>query len=146
MRSLSMMSLPKFKIIWPALLALGISGFIPAALSAQMADNNQAAGLSFEQLKIAAASAAQNGENAKAILDIQHALELQPDWKEGWWNLGTLQYETSQYADAVQAFQKVIAYAPRLGTAWALLGLCEFELKQYGPSLSYLEKAQALGF
>jgi tetratricopeptide (TPR) repeat protein len=101
---------------------------------------------SLEQLKAAAAAAeVQNGENAKAIHDIQRALAIQADWIEGCWSLGTLQYEANQYNNAAQDFQRVVAYAPRLGTAWALLGLCEFELKQYPQSLSHLEKAQTLG-
>ena len=72
-------------------------------------------------------------------------MRIQPDWEEGWWTLGTLQYEANHYADAAQAFQKLVTFAPRLGSAWALLGLCEFELKQYATSSSHLEKAQTLG-
>ena len=136
----------KFGIAWPTLVALALPGVLPAHLFAQSLGQNQPGpSKSIEQLKTAAAAEVQNGENAEAIRDIESALAIQPDWKEGWWNLGTLQYEANQYTEAAQAFEKVVAYAPRLGPAWALLGLCEFELKQYEESLAHLETAQTLG-
>ncbi len=132
------------------MLGVACSGLLLLAPSTHLlaqgtGQDEPASSASFEQLKTAAAAEVQNGENVKAIRNIQRALAIQPDWKEGWWNLGTLQYEANAYTDAAQAFQKVVAYAPRLGTAWALLGLCEFELKQYVESLSHLERAQTLG-
>ncbi len=100
---------------------------------------------SVAELQRTARAEAEEGKTAEAIRDTQRALELDPNWKEGWWNLGALQYEANQYQDAVRSFEKVTSYAPNLGAAWALLGLCEFELKQYASSLAHLEKAQALG-
>ena len=100
---------------------------------------------SIADLQTAANAEAEEGKTTEAIRDTQRALALQPDWKEGWWNLGTLQYEANLYQDAARSFEKVVGYAPKLGTAWALLGLCEFELKQYAASLAHLEKAQSLG-
>jgi tetratricopeptide (TPR) repeat protein len=141
-----MMSLRKIRMVWPGLLALAAPGLLPAGLPAQVPDQSQSTtSATFTELQHAAASEAETGDAAKAIRDTRRALEIQPDWKEGWWNLGSLEYETNDYADAADALQKVVAYAPQLGTAWALLGLCEFELKQYSPSLSHLEKAQTLG-
>jgi tetratricopeptide (TPR) repeat protein len=132
-----MMSLRNLRTKWPVLLLL----LIPVVVSAQ---TNQSQSL--ERLKVAAESEIQNGENDKAIADIQRALALQPDWKQGWWTLATLQYEANQYAQAAQAFEKVTAYAPEAGMAWAMLGLSEFELKQYAQALSHLEKAHSLRF
>lgn len=139
---LSMMSLRKTGAAWPTLFVLILPANLPAQTPGQVRPATQA---SFEQLKATAAAEVQNGENAQAIGDIQRALAMQPDWKEGWWNLGTLQYEANRYPEAAQAFQKVVEFAPRFGTAWALLGLCEFELKRYGPALAHLENAQTLG-
>jgi tetratricopeptide (TPR) repeat protein len=139
---LSMMSLRKLGAAWPILFVLSLPAGLPAQTPGQVQPATQA---SFEQLKATAAGEVQNGENAQAIGNIQRALAMQPDWKEGWWNLGTLQYEANQYPEAAQALQKVVEFAPRFGTAWALLGLCEFELKQYGPALAHLENAQTLG-
>jgi tetratricopeptide (TPR) repeat protein len=100
---------------------------------------------SIADLQRTARTEAEEGKTPEAIRDTQRALALDPNWKEGWWNLGTLQYEANQYQDAVRSFEKVTGYAPNLGSAWALLGLCEFELKQYPTSLAHLEKARALG-
>jgi tetratricopeptide (TPR) repeat protein len=142
MRRLSMMSLRKRSTTWLAVLLL-----IVTVASAQPANQNQSAtNTTTEQLKTAVASEIQNGQNDKAIADIQRVLLLEPDWKQGWWTLATLQYETNQYAQASQAFAKVTTYAPEAGPVWAMLGLSEFELKQYPEALSHLEKAQSLGF
>lgn len=117
---------------------------LPLCAAAQSQNPSSSADL--QALQRAAAAEAEEGKADEAIRDTQRALALQPDWKEGWWNLGTLQYEANQYANAAQSFQRVLAYVPNLGPAWALLGLCQFELKQYPAALAHLEKAQALGF
>jgi tetratricopeptide (TPR) repeat protein len=88
---------------------------------------------------------AESGKTEDAIRDFQQALALGPDWKEGWWNLGTLQYGANHFADAEGTFNKVVEFAPNLGIAWALLGLSEFEIKGYDAALLHLEKAQSLG-
>jgi predicted Zn-dependent protease len=85
------------------------------------------------------------GRTGDAIRDYKLALELQPDWKEGWWNLGMLQYDSNRFAEATAAFRKVVASAPYAGTAWGLLGLSEYETEDYDAALTHLEKAQSFG-
>jgi tetratricopeptide (TPR) repeat protein len=104
-----------------------------------------AAPATFETLQSQALQEAETGKTEEAIRDYRRALDLRPDWKEGQWNLGTLQYEASQFAAAQATFQKVVTLAPNLGAAWALLGLSEFETKDYAVSLTHLVKANALG-
>jgi tetratricopeptide (TPR) repeat protein len=92
--------------------------------------------------------AQQEGESGKAtqaIRDYQHVLALRPEWKEGWWNLGALQYSDNRFAEAATTLQHVVEFAPDLGTAWSLLGLSEFEAKDFADALIHLEKAQSLG-
>jgi tetratricopeptide (TPR) repeat protein len=115
----------------------------PAQESGANQDSREA---SFENLRRKAADEAEAGKTTDAERDIRQALDIHPDWKEGWWNLGTLEYETNQYKEASQAFQKVVEANPEIGTAWALMGLCEFEMKDYPHALTHLGKAQALGF
>src|SRR5277367_1055040 len=98
-----------------------------------------------EDLRKQALEEAESGKTEDAIRDFQQALALGPDWKEGWWNLGTLQYGANHFADAKATFNKVVEFAPNLGIAWALLGLSEFEIKGYDAALLHLEKAQSLG-
>jgi tetratricopeptide (TPR) repeat protein len=93
-----------------------------------------------------AAEAARNAGNApEAIRDYRQAVAIRPDWAEGWWYLGTILYEQSQFADAQADFQKVVQLVPGMGAAWNFLGLCEFETKDYASSLTHLEKGLDLG-
>lgn len=73
------------------------------------------------------------------------ALALRPQWAEGWWSLGTIQYEQNGYLEAAQAFQKVVALSPKMGVAWAMLGLCESELGRDDNALRHIQKGQSLG-
>lgn len=80
-----------------------------------------------------------------AVVLYKKALALRPGWAEGWWSLGTIQYDQNSYAAATAAFQKTVALAPRNGTAFVMLGLSEFELGRDVPALKHLEKGSALG-
>jgi tetratricopeptide (TPR) repeat protein len=92
------------------------------------------------------ANAARDANDLEAALALyKSALTLQPGWKEGWWSLGTIQYDRSSYAEAAQAFQKVVTLAPKDGTAWAMLELCEFELRDQENALKHLENGMSLG-
>jgi tetratricopeptide (TPR) repeat protein len=87
----------------------------------------------------------ESGQTSEAIRDYQRVLASRPQWKEGWWNLGVLQYGANQFADAISTLQHVVAFAPDLGVAWSLLGLCEFETRNFTDALTHLEKAHSLG-
>jgi tetratricopeptide (TPR) repeat protein len=73
------------------------------------------------------------------------ALSLQPKWVEGWWSLGTIEYDRDHYAKAALDFEKVIALDSANGTAHAMLGLCQFELGKDAPALKNLLAAEHLG-
>lgn len=73
------------------------------------------------------------------------ALALRPSWEEGWWSLGTLEYDQDHYAKAALDFEKVIALNSANGTAHAMLGLCQFELGKDGPALKNFLAAQRFG-
>ena len=104
-----------------------------------------AAPAEFSRLRDLALQEAEEGKNADAMRDYRQALALQPDWTEGWWNLGMLEYSGGQFRDAQVTFRKVTALAPKVGVAWGILGLCQFETKNYDEALFNLEKAQSLG-
>jgi tetratricopeptide (TPR) repeat protein len=125
------------------LLALGLA----PALFGQTAPSSQGGSVrnAFDTLARSATAEREAGKTAEAITDYQRALELRPDWQEGWWYLGTLQYDSDHYAEAAPALQKLTELAPAMGPAWNFLGLCEFETKDYANALAHLEKGQALG-
>jgi len=100
---------------------------------------------SFEELAKWAAAAREAGKTEEAIQDYKRALEIRPDWSEGWWYLGTMEYDMDRYLEAIPAFQKLVQLSPGTPMGWDFLGLCEFETKDYANSLEHLEKAQTLG-
>ena len=102
-------------------------------------------GASFETLAKAASAAREAGRADEAIRDYRGALEMRPGWEEGWWFLGTLEYDRDGYSEAIVAFQRLVDLAPTAGPAWNFLGLCEFETKDYANSLEHLRKGQELG-
>jgi tetratricopeptide (TPR) repeat protein len=99
----------------------------------------------FDALAKSATAAREEGRPSEAIGDYKRALELRPEWGEGWWYLGTLQYDSDQYAEAIRALQKLVQLVPGAGPGWSFLGLCEFEIKDYANSLDHLRKGQSLG-
>ncbi len=94
----------------------------------------------------AKANAARDADRLdEAVLLYKQALALRPNWAEGWWSLGTTQYDTNSYTAAAKSFEKLVALQPKNGMAHAMLGLCEFELGQDNSALKNLEAATNLG-
>src|SRR5215470_6880110 len=65
---------------------------------------SQDAPATFETLVKSATAARESGRPDEAIRDYKQALEIRPEWSEGWWQLGTLQYDNDHYAEAILAF------------------------------------------
>jgi tetratricopeptide (TPR) repeat protein len=122
------------------LLLLGVPG--KGGISAQ---NQSIEGPSFSVVSKQADAAREAGNLGDALALYRKGLALKPDWTEGWWSLGTILYDQNHYAQAVQAFRRVVNHAPNYGTAWVMLGLCEFELGRDGASLRHIEKGKSLG-
>ena len=92
------------------------------------------------------ADAARDANRMDDAAKLYHrALVLNPKWAEGWWSLGTLQYDSDKYAEAELAFERVVALDPKQGTARAMLGLCEFELGQSDRALKDIAASKNLG-
>lgn len=95
---------------------------------------------------VAKAKAANDAGNSDEALRLyQEALRLKPDWAEGWWNVGSIDYEADQYEQGRDAFRHLLANAPKMAVGWGMLGLCEFRTKQYEEALAHLQHADALG-
>ena len=94
----------------------------------------------------AKANAARDAERLdEALVLYRKALALRPRWPEGWWSLGTIEYDQNAYTEAVRAFQKVVALSPKNGTAYVMLGLSEFELGRDDLSLQHIQKGSEIG-
>ena len=99
----------------------------------------------FDRLVDDAKKASEGNRLDEAATLYRKALTLRPRWIEGWWALGTLEYEQDRYGKAALAFQKLIALDSKNGTAHAMLGLCQFQLRQDSPALKNLLAAEQLG-
>ncbi len=99
----------------------------------------------FDDLAARAAAARDQQNLPLAIQLYSQAEQLKPDWQEGWWYLGVLQYSANQYSGAIDAFSHLLQLAPTAVPAMALRGLCEFETGAYDDSLRDLEQAVAHG-
>ena len=125
-----------------SLLGLPVLGF----QARQAHDDASASGEATFAATSAKADAARDAnrlEEAESLY--KKALALRPDWSEGWWSLGTIEYDRSAYADAVYAFEKLTALVPKNGNAYVMFGLSEFELGRDVPALQHLEKGASLG-
>lgn len=99
---------------------------------------------SFATLSQRAAEARDANRLEEAATLYTRALALGPNWTEGWWSLGTIEYDQDHYKKAALAFQRVIALDPANGTAHAMLGLCQFELGKDALALQSLLTAEQL--
>jgi tetratricopeptide (TPR) repeat protein len=99
----------------------------------------------FKTLSEQAAKASDENRLDEAAAHYRKALALRPRWADGWWALGTLEYDQDHYLKAAQAFEKLLNLDPKNGTAHAMLGLCQFELGKDDSSLQNLLAAEQLG-
>lgn len=100
---------------------------------------------SFDDLA-ARAAAARDQQNLPAAVELySQAVQMRPDWQEGWWFLGVLQYSGNRYAGAIDAFNHLLALEPHAAPAMALRGLCEFETADYDGALRDLDMSVAHG-
>jgi tetratricopeptide (TPR) repeat protein len=80
-----------------------------------------------------------------AIRLFTRATAMKPQWAEGWWHLGTLQFDAGRFAPACDAFAHFVAVESKAGAGFGMLGLCQFQLHRNADSLASLERAIRLG-
>ncbi|HEX9112470.1 MAG TPA: tetratricopeptide repeat protein [Terriglobales bacterium] len=141
-----MMEMLRATKYWSFSLAIFLVFLASDAVFGQQGPPESNPNATFEQLSAQAASAREAGRVDDAIRFYQRALQLQPDWAEGWWYVGTLNYDADHYAEAIPALQSLVALSPQMGPALAFLGLSEFETKDYNKSLSHLQQAHQQGY
>jgi cytochrome c-type biogenesis protein CcmH/NrfG len=130
------------------LLFLVLIPTLPVARATSVAQETpapQQSPAAFDDLAGRAAAARDQQNLPLAIQLYAEAEQLKPDWQEGWWYLGILQYSSNQYAGAIDAFTHLLQLVPTAVPAMALRGLCEFETAAYDDSLRDLEQAVAHG-
>ena len=110
---------------------------------AQSSSGKQTAG--FRTLSAQADAARDADRLDDAVGLYKKALALRPSWSEGWWSLGTIQYDRNAYDEATRSFRKLTALAPKNGNAFAMLGLSEFELGKERTALEHIRRGVDLG-
>ena len=123
------------------LLLLSFVPLLPESVAAQA----KSPATSFPVLSKKAAEARDADRLDEAVALYKKALTLRPKWEDGWWSLGTLEYDQDRYPQAAQAFERLLAVNPANGTAHAMLGLCQSELGQDEAGLKNLLAAEKLG-
>ncbi|MGB7759028.1 MAG: tetratricopeptide repeat protein [Bryobacteraceae bacterium] len=104
------------------------------------------AGASFEVLSRQAIEARDAKRLAEALSLFRKALQLKPDWDEGLWEAGSIEYDLDQYKECSADFRRLAALGPDQAPAWTMAGLCEYHLRDYNAALKSLLQAQQLGF
>lgn len=104
-----------------------------------------AASQRFAQVSKQATQAREQDRLEEAERLYREGVRLRPDWKEGWWYLGTMFYDQDRYGEARGALRRFTFLDPKVAPGWAFLGLCEYETKAYDEALVHLKHAMALG-
>lgn len=120
-----------------------VAGLLAPACPAQAKAPASSADFAALAAKADAARDANQLDQAAALYE--QALLLRPRWVQGWWSLGTVEYDLNHYARAARALAKVKALDPKAGTARVMLGLCEFQLGQDASALQDLQAGEKLG-
>ena len=125
---------------------LGAALVLQLWLASVVIAQSPASSQGFEARARDATSDREAGRVDRAIRNYRAALELRPNWDEGWWYLGTLLYDGDHFAEALPALRQVVELDPKVGPGWAFLGLCEFETGNYQDAYDHLQTAEQLGF
>src|SRR4051794_8888669 len=98
---------------------------------------------SFEELAKRAQAAQQADRVEEAVAAYRQALKLRPNWAEGWWGLGTLEYLQDKFTNCRDALGQLTRLDSDAPAAWALLGVCEYKAGLYGPAGEHLFRARS---
>jgi tetratricopeptide (TPR) repeat protein len=85
------------------------------------------------------ACALEESNPAKKVKFCAKAVELNPTYVPGWGLMGTTLLELQRYAEAIDAFDKVIQLAPS-ALAWYRKGLCCYHLKRLDEAIRCFNK------
>ncbi len=99
----------------------------------------------FEALANRAGAARTTGRLDDAVELYRKAIALRPDWREGWWYLGTILYDRRSYDEALEVFEQFVGRWPHHGPAVALKGLCEFQTGEYQRALEDFQQGRIFG-
>lgn len=99
---------------------------------------------SFERLSERARQAYESDRRDQAVALYTQALQLRPDWAQGWWAIGSIQYEAGRPRECRNALRQMVKFDATAAPGWIVLGLCEFKLKLYDSAFESLKRGHML--
>ena len=119
--------------------------FAQSSLAQTSTQPHNASPRDFATLAAQADQASQQDRLDEAIVLYRKALAIRPSWSEGWWSLGTIQYDRNNFKSAAGAFQHAATLEPKKGSPRVMLGLCQFELGDDDNALKNIQAGRELG-
>ena len=98
----------------------------------------------FEELSAKAQQAYESNRPEEAADLYGRAVKLRPEWAQGWWAIGMIEYQRDRYPECRDALTHMVQLDASAAPGWALLGLCEFRTKQYDASFQHFKRAHML--
>ncbi len=114
-------------------------------LFASISGLTQSGSPSFSEIVASATAARDVNDIPRAIELYRQALKINPQWADGWWFIGQLEYGVGEYSTAIDALSRYLELTPNAAPAFAIRGLSEFETGDYQKSLNDLQHALSLG-
>ncbi|HTQ58370.1 MAG TPA: tetratricopeptide repeat protein [Bryobacteraceae bacterium] len=100
---------------------------------------------SFEALSKQAIAAREAGHMDEALALYKKALRLKPDWDEGLWEAGSIEYDRDKYDDCSTDFEHLASVKLGQPPPLTMAGLCEYHARKYEAALKSLQEARRLG-
>jgi tetratricopeptide (TPR) repeat protein len=116
-------------------------GLLVLAAAAALAQNTPQ---KFDELSSEAQKAYEDNRLDEAVRLYSQAVGTRPEWAEGWWALGMINYEGDHYPECCDALTRMVKLDASAAPGWALLGLCEFRTHEYDASFKHLKEAHML--
>jgi tetratricopeptide (TPR) repeat protein len=105
----------------------------------------QEASTGFSEIVADATAARDVNDIPRAVALYRQALKINPQWADGWWFIGQLEYGAGEYPTAIDALSHYLELTPNAAPALAMRGLSEFETGDYQKSLNDIQKSLSLG-
>lgn len=98
----------------------------------------------FQQLADQARAAREANNPKQAVALYRRALEIRPDWPEGWWYVADLSYAEGQYGDCQRGFTRFLQLQPQSAPGYALRGVCSYYKGFFKQTIDDAERARQL--
>jgi tetratricopeptide (TPR) repeat protein len=80
-----------------------------------------------------------------ALSEYRKAIEINPDYARGYYNIGSVYREQGKIEEAIASFQKALEINPKYGESHYMLAVLYFEKKEYPQAVQHCEQALKYG-